>query len=194
MAKRTVVPLQESAAMEQINFAGAKMAEFGRVDKAAGWVTFHCSLGPVHSKGFVGLFERMGWTIAGDKTSMEKLDGTLLGGKLILASKDKLVAAEVDLDFKKLTGFSLNRLELEGRKGKGFRRELRFKVSFDCEDGCSRLESYMMATDNASGSLQVSYLPEAVQTEMTEKVRMSDEQRQAVMEMDQEEIQNGRPL
>ncbi len=112
---------------------------------------------------------------------MEKLDGVLKGGKLILTSKDKLVDAEVDLGFIKLTGFSVNRFELEGRKGKGFRRELRFKVTFESEDGCSRLESYMMACDNARGSLQVQYFQQAEQIEIAD-VQQTDEQRQAILQ------------
>jgi hypothetical protein len=124
------------------------------------------------------LFEHMGWPIPGDKSSMEKLDGELKGGTFILSAKldDDQIAklklkspdgsfdsgAEVDLEFEKIGTFECHRFELPNRKGKGFRRELRFKATFPakCQDALTNLESYMARTDNARGTLKVRYLPE----------------------------------
>lgn len=159
---KTIHTPPEESHLSTITFPSAKIAEFGRVDPASGWIKFRCSL----PKGFEKLFELMGWDIPGEKTVSEKLDGKLTGGHMILTSKDKLVDAEVDIEFESITGFECLRLELENRKGKGFRRELRFKAQFKCVDGAANLENYMMQTDNARGSLKVSYLREAVQPEL----------------------------
>jgi hypothetical protein len=171
--KRTIQPVEEAPVMEKIRFEGAKMSQFGREDKAAAWVVFHCSLGAVDSRGFQGLFKRMGWSVPGEKVSMEKLDGSLSGGHFILTSQNKLVDAEVEIAFGKMGGFSVHRFELEGKKKKGFRRELRFKSTFELEDGCALLESYMMRSDNARGTLQVTYLKEPVQTTIDDSAQLS---------------------
>ncbi len=160
--KTVHTPPTDEVKMSSITFQGAKIAEFGRVDPLSGWIKFHCSLGA----GLEKLFEIMGWDIPGNKTTLEKLEGKLDGGHFILTAKDKLVDAEVDIEFVAIKGFECHRFELEGRKKKGFRRELRFAVSFKCVDGCANLESYMMRTDNARGTLKVSYLKEAVQEEI----------------------------
>jgi hypothetical protein len=78
-----------------INFAGAQIAEFGRVDPASGWIKFRCSLGG----GLDALFAKMGWDVPGEKTAMEKLDGKLSGGNFILTAKDKLIDAEIDIAY-----------------------------------------------------------------------------------------------
>lgn len=158
---KTVTPLTENRT-HSITFPSAKIAEFGRVDPASGWITFHCAL----PKGFEALFTLLGWDVPGDKTISESLEGKLEDGTLVLTSKDKLIDAEVSIDFKTITAFACKRLELEGRKGKGFRRELRFKATFKHVDGCALLEGYMMRCDNARGSLKVTYLEQPVQTEI----------------------------
>lgn len=153
--------------MNHISFPSVKIAEFGRVDPSSGWIKFQSSL----PKGFEKLFDLMGWDVPGDKTMSEKLEGKLEGGHLILTAKDKLIEAEVDIEYVAMTDFSCLRLELEGRKGKGFRRELRFNVKFKQQDACALLESYQFQSDNARGSLKVTYMIEPVQTELVSDVQ-----------------------
>lgn len=176
MAKRTIRAV-ESAARESITFSLAEIAECGRIDPASGWIKFRCPLG----RGFEKLFERMDWQVPEEHVSAQKLDGLLKGGNLILTAKGKLVEAEVDLQFKVMNAFSCLRLEIKGHKGKGFRRELRFNVSFEEGDGLARLESYMAACDNAGGSLKVNYYREPVQTEIPEgeQITLDDARREA---------------
>jgi hypothetical protein len=150
--------------MLKVSFSAAKIAECGRVDPASGWIKFHCLMG----KGYEKLFERMDWQIPDDHTVRQTLDGALEGGYLVLTAKDKLIDADVQLAFKSMTGFQCLRLELEGRKGKGFRRELRFSCTFKDLDGLAKLEAYMNACDNARGVLAVSYLKEPVQETIPE--------------------------
>lgn len=180
-------PPADEVAMNTITFPQAKLSEFGRVDAASGWIKFRCSL----PKGYEKLFELMDWQVPDTKTMLEKLEGTLKGGHLILTSKEKLVDAEVDIEFDTIKDFACLRLELEGRKKKGFRRELRFSATYKCPDGAANLENYMMRVPDAIGSLKVTYLKEAVQEEMElqdqqanlipEGVHATDEQRKAVM-------------
>lgn len=172
MAKTKMIRAADGKS-HSITFAGAQIAEFGRVDPASGWIKFRCSLGG----GLDALFSKMGWDTPGEKTAMEKLDGKLSGGNFILTAKDKLIDAEIDIAYVSVTDFACHRFELEGRKKKGFRRELRFSVSFVEEDACGKLESYMMTSDNARGSLKVVYYPEEVQPELD---LSNDEARQAV--------------
>lgn len=175
-------PEEVNTHQRSLTFPSAKIAEFGRVDPESGWIKFRCSL----PKDIEKLFQVMGWDIPGEKTVSEDLEGKLKGGHLILTpklDKDELLKvkspdgkvntdAEVDIEFEDISSFKCLRLELEGRKGKGFRRELRFEAKFKCEDGAANLESYMMRTSNARGSLKVTYYTEPVQTE----IKLDDEQ------------------
>jgi hypothetical protein len=184
MAKTRQVRAVDNSAAHTITFGGAKIAEFGRVDPASGWVKFHCSLG----NGLEKLFKGMGWNPPGDKTMSEKLEGKLKGGHLILTANGKIQTqknadgvpqdAEVDIEYIDIKGFECHRFEIEGHKKKGFRRELRFTVTFQCGDGAANLENYMMRYDNARGSLRVSHFPEAIQPELD---LSSNEARQATI-------------
>ena len=159
MAKITAVHRPEPDRLLRIVFNGARIAEVRRVDAEAGSFKFHVNLG----KRMEALCEKMGWQIPGDKTTLEQLEGKLNGGSLVLRCQDKLVDAEVEMAYKNINGFALHRLELEGRKGKGFRRELRFNGRFDDPEGCAKMESYMSRTANARGQLTVTYIKEAEQ-------------------------------
>lgn len=166
MARTRTVNTPESTEAQNCTFIlpTAKLSELRRVDAMAASCKFHCLLG----KGFEVLFEQQGWQIPGDKTTLQGLQGKLTDGHFILSSRDKLIPAEVELAFKSVTGFQLLRLELDGLKGKGFRRELRFSVTFEEIDGCAKLEAFMMRAPGSSGSLKITYLREAVQMVLAE--------------------------
>lgn len=174
------------------SISNVKLAEFGRTDPADGWIKFHAALG----KGFESLFEMMKWQVPGPHTALQRLDGKIPEGTLLLKStEDKLKAespdgtvksdAEVNIEFDSINGFECHRLELEGRKKKGYRRELRFTIKYHCRDGAANLEAYMMATDNARGSLRIAYTREPEQQEL-DGVQATEEQRQAVMDLEAE--------
>lgn len=170
MAKSKTIHTPEPERLNSINFGGAKIAEFGRVDAEYGWFKFRVGGG----NGLEALCKKMGWSMPGDKTTLERFEGKLIGGHLVFACQDKLIDAEVDIEYGEIKGFELHRLELEVRKKKGFRRELRFSGTFKCADGAANFESYMTRTANAKGQLKVTYLKEEVQTEMA----LSDEANQ----------------
>lgn len=194
---KTVTPVGE--ALLHINFQNTKLAGISRVDAESASCEFHCGIG---GKGMERLFRIMGWDLPGEKSSMEKLDGKLIGGKFILtgdADPERLkvkspnkkldTGAEVECDFGVINSFACHRLELENRKKKGFRRELRFKASLNEPDGMAKLEAYMQATGDGRGELKVSHLKEAEQSTIPE-VTAPDQQE--VLEGMAEEIKQKR--
>ncbi len=175
MPKTLHTPAPDEIELNTILFPSVKIAEFTRFDPSSGVIKFRSTL----PKGFETLFQTLGWEVPGDKTTMESLEGKLKGGHLLLSpklNKETLkvkstdgkvdTEADVDIEFGEIKDFQCLRLEIEGKKKKGFRRELRFKATFAAKatDSCANLEAYMERTDNAPGSLKVSYLPEPIQT------------------------------
>src|SRR5580658_5020250 len=99
--------------MSFITFPAAEISDFSRCDPTSGAVKFRCSL---NDKSMKTLFESMGWDIPGVKSSLEKLDGKLEGGTILLkanATGLKVKSpdggidtdAEVDLEYKSVTDF-----------------------------------------------------------------------------------------
>jgi len=174
MASTRTISTPEAPA-KSIKFTGARITEIHRVDTAGGHVKYACGLG----QGYEKLFEKMGWSIPGEKTKSEKLEGKFEGGSLIHQASDKLIDAQYDIAYISLSDFEMIRLQIEGKKKKGFRRELRFKATFKEQDACAKLEAYMFESDNARGPLKVTYYPEQVQEVID---LSSDESRQAVLD------------
>lgn len=184
MAKsRTVTPIQEGG-VSHITFPSAFIAAFSRVDPSSGEVKFHCEL-PL--KGTDKLFDRMKWQVPADTTTEQGLEGNLEGGNFILTAKDKLVSAEVDISFKEIKSFKCHRFEIKKHKGKGYRRELRFTITFDASEptALAKLEAYQFQCDNAIGSLKVNYV---VKPEQEELVHATDEQRQAALGITEDDM------
>ena len=179
MAKRTITPVSEPSKMLKVKFGSTKFSEIGRVDAGSGWIKFVCYLG----KGFEKLFDAMDWQVPDDHVTAQSLEGKLEGGSFTMTSKgEKLVDGEVEIDFGTISGFKCLRMELEGRKGKGFRRELRFEATLKSEDGLALMESYMRETDNARGVLTVNYRKEPVQQTLPEddsQLKLDDERKAA---------------
>lgn len=201
--RSTIVPVQEGPEMLTISFSRAKIHECGRTDQTSGWASFHC---PLIQKDLLSVFGRMKWGAPAETTSKQELDGKLESGNFILTakgdttlqvkSKDGSVdtGVEVDIEFSSITKFACHRLESEGHKNKGFRRELRFVATFKCKDGCANLENYMVRSNNAEGALKIAYLKEPVQSTIEtddqkqtslipDDVQANDEQRSGAMEI-----------
>jgi hypothetical protein len=149
-------------------FGMAQIDSCGRGDPAKATLKFCCGLG----KNFEALFARMKWQVPADRIGMQKLDGKL-SGSFVLRAEDKLVQAELSLDFKEMSSFQCLRLELERKKGKGFRRELRFNVVTEEEDALAKIEAYMQACNNSRGSLQVDYIVEPEQTTIPDDTKQT---------------------
>jgi hypothetical protein len=196
---RTITPV-EPLHVEALTFSHARIVEFGQVDSSSKWIKFACQVG----KGYEELFAAMKWQTPSKTTMVQGLEGVLKTGSITLtpaldedakikakSKNGKLnTTAEFAVEYDKISSFQCVRRELEGRKGKGFRRILNFTVTHHAECGCAELEVYQLATDNARGSLRVTYTVEAEQEPIPttdgqqslipDAVMASEEQRQAV--------------
>jgi hypothetical protein len=177
MAKTTTINTPEAARLLKVTFHASRFAEVKRVDAASG--SFKIVVKAGTGKPLEALCKRMAWQVPDEHTVLQNLEGKFLGGSLVMRCNDKLVDAEAELPYKSITGFAIHRLELEGRKGKGFRRELRFNGTFDYQEGCAVIESYMNRIGSATGELTITYLKEEVQPDLP-----LTEAQQAVLEND----------
>lgn len=75
----------------------------------------------------------------------------------LIPSEGPLKKHAIDLEINRVTKFEAVRLEIEGKKGKGYRKELRFKVHFTDKSGAKKLEQYMLTIGEGKSSLTVSY-------------------------------------
>ena len=164
----------EPERMLKIGFTGAKLDEFRRVDAASGTFKFRVAIG----NKLTDLCKRMKWPMPGDKATLEKFEDKLIGGHLVLKAMDQMTDFEIDLEYKEIKGFEIHRLELEGRKGKGFRRELRFSGIFECPDGAANFEAFMMNSKESKGNLTITFQREQVQ----ENLPLTDEDNQRTLE------------
>ena len=107
----------------------------------------------------------MGWTEIPECYSGGSLDGDLAATVITLTPNDEALKRHaIDLDTTKVHKFEVVRLELEGKKGKGFRFELRFHVKFSDVKGCRKLEEYMLTAGKST--MVVSYEKQAVQADL----------------------------
>ncbi len=169
MAKSSTVHTPEPERLLKIVFSRARIAEVKLSDASTGSFKFHVKMGP--AKQLQALCNKMGWQVPDDKTTEQGLEGKLEGGSFsLLCDTNVGKDVEIEMPFKAINGFKMLRLELEQKKGKGFRRELRFNGTFDYPEGAATFESYMNRTANTEGTLTVSYLKENVQStiELTE--------------------------
>lgn len=155
--------------MFKLTIPRATISDYWGVGPLNASVVFHARPSPPDLKA---IFEHMGWSAPAKKDQMKKLDGQLIGGTFILSAKlsdeDKLklkskdgfvdTEAEIDLGFKTVGDFQVKRMEVEGKRGKGFRWELRFKITSDHRGFAAQIENYMALTDNAQGALIISYM------------------------------------
>jgi len=162
MAKTIHTP--EPERLLKIVFQAARFSEIRRVDaaNASFKIVVKCGTG----KTLEALCKKMSWQLPDDHTTLQQLEGTLHGGSFVMRVNDKLSDAEVELPFKSMNAFAIHRLEIEGRKGKGFRRELRFNGVTEDETACASIESYMGRIGTSTGELTVGYLKEEVQPEL----------------------------
>lgn len=160
---------------EKITFTGVQLLGFGR-DSKGGKATF--------SAGLNGVVQRaMSWGEIPEFLTGGDLEGELSATVITLVPKEaELKRHETSIDVSKVSKFSSVRLELEGKKGKGHRTELRFTVTFSDQKGARKLEEYMQTCGKSS--LIVSYEKQAVQADLPgTEVHATDEQRQAAMDI-----------
>ena len=139
---------------EKLTFTSVELDKFTR--STDGLVAnFRASLtAPVMAK--------MGWTEIPECLTGASLDGEVTAISLELVPADKPMEKHaMSLDLAKINSFATVRLELEGKKGKGFRTELRFKVHSQDAQGARKLEIYMLVAGKSK--MIISYEKQAQQ-------------------------------
>lgn len=179
-------------AQQRITFSGVRLMGFKRELKRGGTARFRAT---VNSH----VCEQMGWPEPDERLTSSDPEGDLAAVAVELIPKDKELRqwAILDLSAQQIHKFQIVRRELEGKKSKGFRHELQFDVKFGDPLGCAKLEVFQLNAGEAKCGLVVSYKQREEQDELPgTRVDMSpsDDQRQAVMEMEPGEGDRPAPL
>lgn len=136
---------------DKITFTSAVLESFSRSSKG-GHAQFTASWNQNVAKA-------LGWTELPDCLSGANLDGDLAASSMELRPSDKQLSKHgIELDITRVHKFEAVRLELEGKRGKGHRIEIRFKVAFAAPGTCEQLETYLLTIGEGKGSLTVSYV------------------------------------
>jgi len=88
-----------------------------------------------------------------------KPEGQLHATEIEMApDEDGLKRQKFKLATSSITKFEIVRLELEGKKSKGHRLELRFDVNFTDKHGADKLEKFMLVAGDCKSKLTATYV------------------------------------
>src|SRR6266567_5442705 len=136
--------------MDTLTFTSVILKNFCRTPKG-GVAMFSSSLNDKICKA-------MGWGIGAGQTSAH-LEGELHASSMSLKPAEQALAKhKLEMDIQSVKDFEAIRYELEGKKGKGFRHEIHFKIHFGGKDACRDFERYMLTIGEGKATLQVSYV------------------------------------
>lgn len=137
---------------DKISFLSAQLISFSR-KITGGEAKFSASLSTPVQKA-------LGWTDIPAFLTSCKPEGEIAGATTmeIMPKDAELRKFGRDLQISKVHGFELLRLEIEGKRDKGHRIELRFSVSFQDQKGARILEEYLMTAGEAKSTVTVSYV------------------------------------
>jgi hypothetical protein len=135
---------------EKLTFTSVELIKFTR-DKNATKATF--------SAGFSSdVIAKMGWTEIPECLTGGSLEGELAVTALVLTPNDAgLKRHMMDLEGAMIHSFATVRLELEGKRGKGHRTELRFVVTSQDQNAARKLEQYIISCGRSK--MSISYEP-----------------------------------
>jgi len=154
---------------ERINLTTVQLEAFGRTRKG-GWAKFSSG---INSK----IVDAMEWAEVPECTTSAKMAGELDASVVSLMPKDEALKRHAfDLDSNRVDSFEIVRRELEGKKQKGFRQELHFKVRFNDPTGCKKLEAYFLTVGKSS--LQISYTRQPKQEDLPGAELKADDRQQ----------------
>ena len=106
----------------------------------------------------------MDWSDMPDCVSGSSLEGELDQAICTLTAKDvELSKMGFELDRAKVHAFNVVKREIEGKRDKGTRLELRFRLLTLDDNACQKLEAWFTSAEGAKGKLEVSYTPQAKQ-------------------------------
>src|ERR1700748_2294809 len=122
---------------DKITFTSVQLLSIAR-KKEGGRAVFCASLsGPV--------MKAMEWTEIPECLTGTSLEGVLAAPQIeLVPNEEALKRHALTLDSQKIAKFETVRLELENKKGKGYRTELRFTVWFQDPKGARKLEEYLL--------------------------------------------------
>lgn len=171
---------------DRITFTGAVLESFSR-NGNGGKAKFSCGLN-------VKVMQSMGWVEIPECLTGASLEGELHATACeLVPSEAQLKKHGIELTISEVSKFESVRLEIEGKKGKGHRTELRFVVAFPDIKGARKLEEYMLTIGEGKSSLTVSYtkqetIPgmaeESTQEELEEIVQDAKRKRATAAEAD----------
>ncbi len=135
---------------DKLTFTGAVLESFSR-NGNGGKAKFSCGLNQK-------VMQSMGWVEIPECLTGASLEGELHATACeLVPSEAQLKKHGIDLTISEVSKFESIRLEIEGKKGKGHRTELRFVVAFPDIKGARKLEEYMLTIGEGKSSLTVSY-------------------------------------
>ena len=139
---------------EKLQFSSVELDKFSR-SKDGTAAKFRASLN-------AAVIGKMGWTEIPECLTGADLEGDIVAISLELIPDEKLLTKHAcQLDLAQINAFKTVRLELEGKKGKGHRTELRFTVTSQDPQAARKLELYMLTCGKSK--LLVSYEKQAQQ-------------------------------
>lgn len=143
--------------MSTLTFTSAQLLSFSRTAKG-GKAVFSSLITQAVIKG-------MGWAEMPECFTGGTLDGELDATQIDITPADKALAKHaMTLEISRVKKFEVVRMELEEKRGKGHRNELRFVVEFPDLQGCKKLEAYILTAGKST--VKVAYTPQAVQEEL----------------------------
>lgn len=108
------------------------------------------------------IIEAMNWEPCPESFTGGDPEGELSAKQADLVPSEKALSMHrCVLSIQTVYKFEIVRRELEGKRGKGHRFDLKFKMDFDDLKGCKKLEQYMLTLAGAEGSLTVQYEKQA---------------------------------
>jgi len=114
----------------------------------------------------------MDWGDITELASSAKLEGALAAISLTIQPGDtQLKHHAFDLEQATVRDFEIVRREVEGKKDKGKRTELHFKIEASDPAACSKVEAYMGTIGQLKSTMQLSYAKQEVMFEATSEQR-----------------------
>lgn len=127
------------------------------------------------------VIESMGWAELQDHEKSVDLTGALAAQTITLNGQGTLSTFEVSIDAQSVSGFVGVRHEMEGKKGKGYRHELHFKVKSADRTGSRDLEKYILSIPEGKGTMIVMHSPTPPKQGELDGVSQTEEQRQSTL-------------
>lgn len=105
------------------------------------------------------LIKSMGWGELRDHEKSVKLEGALAAQTITLNGAGTLSSFEVSIEAQSVGDFEGVRREIEGKKQKGFRHELHFKMKSADRTGARDLEKFILSIPKGKGTMIVMHSP-----------------------------------